>query len=121
MRMRKRIADDFVADFQITTAKSGFNIESTVDYFCQAIHPEILKQIYRLPDLPTSMDDWVKYTQCFDNQWRELQSIRSSIPVMSTQWNSSSHYNSSNTPTSMNNSVIPMAVDAICTPLTDDK
>ena len=53
--MGKRMADDFMADFQITTAKSGFNIESTVDYFCQAIHPEILKQIYRLPDMPDTI------------------------------------------------------------------
>ena len=67
------------------------------------------------------MDDWVKYTQCFDNQWRELQSIRNSIPTMSTQQNSSSHYNSSNAPSSMNNSVVPMAVDAIRTPLTDNE
>ena len=121
MRMGKKTADDFVADFLITAAESGFDIESTVDYFRRAIHPEILKQIYRLPDLPTSMDDWVKYTQRFDNQWRELQSIRSSIPAMTTQRNSSSRYNSSNAPSSMNNSVIPMAVDAVRTPLTDDE
>ena len=101
IRMGKKTADDFIADFLITTAESGFDMESTVDYFHQAIHPEILKQIYRLPDLPTSMDNWVKYTQCFDNQWRELQSIRSSIPAMSTQRNSSSHYNSSNAPSSL--------------------
>ena len=67
MRMGKKMADDFIADFLITTAESGFNMESTVDYFRRAIHPEILKQIYRLLDLPTSMDDWVKYTQRFDN------------------------------------------------------
>ena len=85
MRMGKKTADDFIADFLITAAESGFDMESTVDYFCRAIHPEILKQIYRLPDLPTSMDDWVKYTQRFDNQWRELQSIKSSIPAVITQ------------------------------------
>ena len=85
MRMGKKTADDFVVDFLITAAESGFDMESTVDYFRRAIHPEILKQIYRLPDLLTSMDNWVKYTQRFDNQWRELQSIRSSIPAMTTQ------------------------------------
>ena len=121
MRMGKKTADDFIADFLITAAKSGFDMESMVDYFCRAIHPEILKQIYRLPDLPTSMDDWVKYTQRFDNQWRELQSIRNSIPTMTTQRNSSSRYNSSNAPSSMNTSVVPMAVDAVRTPLIDDK
>ena len=71
--------------------------------------------------MPMDMDNWVKYTQHFDNQWRELQSIKSSIPTATTQWNNPFHYNSSNTPSSMNNSVIPMAVDAIRTPLTDDK
>ena len=85
MRMGKKMADDFVADFLITAAESGFDMESTVDYFCQAIHPEILKQIYRLPDMPTNMDNWVKYTQHFDNQWRELQSIKSSVPTIFTQ------------------------------------
>ena len=67
MRMGKRTADDFVADFQITTAESGFDIESTVNYFRQAIHLEILKQIYRLPDMPVTIADWIKYTQQFDN------------------------------------------------------
>ena len=56
------MADDFVVNFMIMVAESGFDIESTVDYFWRAIHPEILKQIYRLPDMPTNMDDWVKYT-----------------------------------------------------------
>ena len=121
MRMGKRTADDFIVDFLITVAESGFNLESTVNYFRQAIHPEILKQVYRLLDMPTTMDDWVKYTQCFDNQWRELQSIKSSILAVTTQQNNPFCYNSSNTPSSMNNSVVPMAVDAVCTPLTNDE
>ena len=33
MRMGKKTADDFVTDFLITAAKSGFDMESTVDYF----------------------------------------------------------------------------------------
>ena len=53
--MGKRMADNFMADFQITIAEGGFDMESTVDYFCQAIHPEILKQIYRLPDMPDTI------------------------------------------------------------------
>ena len=115
------MADDFVADFLITAAESRFDMESTVDYFHRAIHLEILKQIYRLPDMPTNMDDWVKYTQRFDNQWRELQSIKSSVPTIFTQRNNPSRYNSSNAPSSMNNSIVPMAVDTVHTPLTDDK
>ena len=46
MRMGKRMADDFVTDFLITAAESRFNLESTVNYFCRAIHLEILKQVY---------------------------------------------------------------------------
>ena len=34
MRMGKRTADDFVADFLITAAESGFNLESIINYFC---------------------------------------------------------------------------------------
>ena len=33
MRMGKRTVDNFVADFQITIAESGFDMESIVDYF----------------------------------------------------------------------------------------
>ena len=117
MRMGKRTADDFVADFQITAAESGFDMESTVDYFRRAIHPEILKQIYRLLDMPVTVADWIKYTQRFDNQWRELQSIKSSIPAV--QRTNPFRYNSSNAPSSMNNSVVPMAIDSVRTPLTD--
>ncbi|ETW75887.1 hypothetical protein HETIRDRAFT_455536 [Heterobasidion irregulare TC 32-1] len=68
MRMGKRSADEFVTDYLMTAGESRFDLESTVDYFRRAIHPEIFKQIYRLPDMPTTMDDWVKYTQRFDNQ-----------------------------------------------------
>ena len=62
MRIGKKMADDFVMNFMIMVAESRFDIESTVDYFWRAIHPEILKQIYRLSDMPTNMDDWVEYT-----------------------------------------------------------
>ena len=55
MRMGKRTVDNFVADFQITIAESGFDMESIVDYFRQAIYLEILKQIYRLPDMPDTI------------------------------------------------------------------
>ncbi|ETW82568.1 hypothetical protein HETIRDRAFT_316111 [Heterobasidion irregulare TC 32-1] len=119
MRMGKRSADKFVTDYLMTAGESGFDLESTVDYFRRAIHPEILKQIYRLPDMPTTMDDWVKYTRRFDNQWRELQSIKSSVPSASVRSNNPFRYNSSNAPSSMNNSVVPMAVDTVRTTLTD--
>ena len=33
MRMGKRMADDFITEFLITAAESGFDLESTVDYF----------------------------------------------------------------------------------------
>ena len=62
MRMGKQMADNFVTDFQITMAESRFDMESTVDYFCQAILPEILKQIYQLLDMPSKVKDWIKYT-----------------------------------------------------------
>ncbi|ETW79551.1 hypothetical protein HETIRDRAFT_117292 [Heterobasidion irregulare TC 32-1] len=57
MRMGKRSADKFVTDYLMTAGESGFDLESTVDYFHRAIHLEILKQIHRLPDMPTTMDD----------------------------------------------------------------
>ncbi|ETW77374.1 hypothetical protein HETIRDRAFT_167449 [Heterobasidion irregulare TC 32-1] len=121
MRMGKRSADEFVTDYLMTAGESGFDLESTVDYFRRAIHPEILKQIYRLPDMPTTMDDWVKYTRRFDNQWRELQSIKSSVPSATVRSNNPFRYNSSNAPSSMNNSVVPMAVDSVRTTLTDEE
>ncbi|ETW78759.1 hypothetical protein HETIRDRAFT_428593 [Heterobasidion irregulare TC 32-1] len=119
MRMGKRSADEFVTDYLMMAGESGFNLESTVDYFRHAIHPEILKQIYRLPDMPTTMDDWVKYTRRFNNQWRELQSIKSSVPSAAVRSSNPFRYNSSNAPSSMNNSVVPMAVDSVRTTLTD--
>ena len=60
--MGKQMADNFVTDFQITMVESRFDMESIVDYFCQAIYPEILKQIYRLLDMPSKVKDWIKYT-----------------------------------------------------------
>ncbi|ETW85325.1 hypothetical protein HETIRDRAFT_424659 [Heterobasidion irregulare TC 32-1] len=121
MRMGKRSADKFVTDYLMTAGESRFDLESTVDYFRRAIHPEILKQIYRLPDMPTTMDDWVKYTRRFDNQWRELQSIKSSVPSAAVRSSNPFRYNSSNAPSSMNNSVVPMAVDSVRTTLTDEE
>ncbi|ETW83250.1 hypothetical protein HETIRDRAFT_107338 [Heterobasidion irregulare TC 32-1] len=106
MRMGKRSADEFITDYLMTAGDSGFDLESTVDYFHQAIHLEILKQIYRLTEMPTTMNDWVKYTQRFDNQWRELQSIKSSVPTMMPRRNNPFRYDSSNAPASMNNSIL---------------
>ncbi|ETW85191.1 hypothetical protein HETIRDRAFT_424594 [Heterobasidion irregulare TC 32-1] len=121
MRMGKCSVDKFIMDYLMTAGQSGFDLESTIDYFRQAIHPEFLKQIYRLPEMLTTMDNWVKYTQRFNNQWRELQSIKSSVPTTMPCRNNPFRYNSSNAPTSMNNSVVPMGIDAVCTPLTDDE
>ncbi|ETW79945.1 hypothetical protein HETIRDRAFT_103505 [Heterobasidion irregulare TC 32-1] len=121
MRMGKCSVDELVTDYLMTAGESGFNLESIVDYFRRAIHPEILKQIYRLPEMPTMINDWVKHTQRFDNQWRELQSIKSSIPTTMPHRNNPFRYDSSNAPISMNNLVMPMAIDAVHTPLTDNK
>ncbi|ETW84797.1 hypothetical protein HETIRDRAFT_103290 [Heterobasidion irregulare TC 32-1] len=108
-------------DYLMTTRESGFDLESTIDYFCQAIHPEILKQIYRLPEMLTTMNDWVKYTRRFDNQWRELQSIKSSVHITVPHRNNPFQYDSSNAPASMNNLVVPMAIDAVHTLLSNDE
>ena len=57
MRMGKRTTDNFIVDFQLTVVESRFNMESIVDYFCRAIHSEILKQIYQLPNMPAMVAD----------------------------------------------------------------
>ncbi|ETW75018.1 hypothetical protein HETIRDRAFT_423601 [Heterobasidion irregulare TC 32-1] len=109
--MGKCSADEFVTDYLMTAGESGFDLESTVNYFRRAIYLEIFKQIYRLPEMPTTIDDW----------WRELQSIKSSVPTTMPRHNNPFCYDFSNAPTSMNNSVVPMAIDSIHTPLTDDE
>ncbi|ETW82056.1 hypothetical protein HETIRDRAFT_318925 [Heterobasidion irregulare TC 32-1] len=121
MKMVKCSADDFVMDYLMTARESGFDLESTINYFRRAIHPEILKQIYQLPEMLTTMDNWVKYTHRFDNQWRELQSIKSSVPATLIRQNNPFRYNSLNAPSSMNNSVVPMAIDSVHMALTDEE
>ncbi len=61
-----RTAEEYCIEFRDLSFRTGYNDNAHIEFFKKGLHQEILKQIYRLLDLPTSLDDWYKFAIRFD-------------------------------------------------------
>jgi hypothetical protein len=64
-------ADEYVASFNELKKDTGYNDAALVDKFEKGLNSVLVDKIYSLPDMPTTLKDWIKWTTKLDRQWRQ--------------------------------------------------
>jgi hypothetical protein len=64
-------ADKYIAEFQTTKSQSGINEDAAlIKYFMEGIPIPLMEKINTLDNVPTTLDDWMKFASRFDNLYR---------------------------------------------------
>jgi hypothetical protein len=69
-------ADEYIAEFRTAKAQSGINKDAAlIEYFMEGIPIPLMEKINTLNNVPTMLDDWMKFASRFDNSYRCTKAI----------------------------------------------
>ena len=76
VRQNARSVDEYVSEFQTYAPRTGYNETALIEIFQRGLTYKITAQLYNLPDLPTTLDEWIMYASRFDRQHRAFEARR---------------------------------------------
>ena len=67
---------DYIFQFKSNTALSEINNEDVlINFFSRGIPPSLMKRIYGMDTVPTTIDKWYQTTLCFQHVWEKTNEI----------------------------------------------
>jgi hypothetical protein len=68
--------DNYIAEFRILVSKCGItDNKSLIEYFMEGLNPELLKRVYLMENMPTTIQGWYEAANKFDGQYRRAKAI----------------------------------------------
>jgi hypothetical protein len=69
-------ADKYIAEFRTAKSQSRINEDAAlIEYFMEGIPIPLMEKINMLDNMPTMLDDWMKFASRFDNSYRRTKAI----------------------------------------------
>ncbi len=53
--------EEYAIEFQDLAFQTKFNNEAHVEFFQKSLNPKLLRKIYSLPEIPETLEEWVKF------------------------------------------------------------
>jgi len=73
MRQGSSSADEFILQFKAEASQTDLGDAALVEYLKAGLNPSLFKSIYRLPVMPTTLEDWYSWAFKLDWQYRQEQ------------------------------------------------
>jgi hypothetical protein len=77
LKQGKNTAEEYGREFKAIAAKTGYDDVAKIERYCEGLHKELVDVIYKLPEMPKTLEDWMKWAEKFDRQWRQREQDRS--------------------------------------------
>ena len=72
---------DYISQFKNNAALSEINNEDVlINFFPRGIPPSLMKRIYGMDTVPTTIDKWYQVTLCFQHVWEKTNEIAKGRP-----------------------------------------
>lgn len=75
IKMSNMSCEKYVANFEVLEPLVGYNDEALTEIFKSGLPDHLLKQIYSMTDMPSTLKTWKQFAMRFDRQNRELQEV----------------------------------------------
>ena len=73
MRQGSSSADEFILQFKSEASQTDLGEAALIEYLKAGLNPSLFKSIYRLPVMPTTLDEWYSWAFKLDWQYRQEQ------------------------------------------------
>ena len=73
MRQGSSSADEFILQFKAEASQTELGEAALIEYLKAGLNPSLFKSIYRLPVMPTTLDQWYEWAFKLDWQYRQEQ------------------------------------------------
>lgn len=70
LKQGSNTADEYIASFRELKSKTGYNEVALMEKFEDGLSTSLVDQIYQLPTMPTTLQDWFDWASKLDRQWR---------------------------------------------------
>lgn len=73
LKQGSHTADEYVASFREFKDDTGYNDAALIERFEQGLNSALVDKIYALPNMPTTLEDWISWAIKLDRQWRQRE------------------------------------------------
>ena len=73
MRQGSLSADEFMLQFKAEASQTDLGDAALIEYLKAGLNPSLFKSIYRLPVMPTTLEEWYEWAFKLDWQYRQEQ------------------------------------------------
>lgn len=114
LRQGGKTADEYVASFRELISRTGYNDAAHVEKFEKGLNSALVDKIYALPEMPSTLKEWVEWAMKLDRQWRQREANKKTVvgtslprqskPILSTFTTSP--------PIKKGSDIVPMEIDS---------
>lgn len=79
LRQGNQTADEYVAKFRELQDDTGYNDAALVEKFEKGLNSVLVDKIYTLPEMPSTLKEWMSWATKLDRQWRQREAKKKSI------------------------------------------
>src|SRR4029078_9634646 len=80
LKQGSHTADEYVASFKELKGDTGYNDTALVEKFEQGLNSSLVDKIYALPEMPTTLEEWMSWAMRLDRQWRQREATKRATP-----------------------------------------
>ncbi|KAF4612637.1 hypothetical protein D9613_011793 [Agrocybe pediades] len=84
LKQGKQTADEYVASFRALVSDTGYNDAALVDQFKAGLNENLRNAVYYVPDMPKTLEGWIKWSTRLDRQWRQSDAFNKSVTSSSS-------------------------------------
>lgn len=84
IKQGSRTTDEYVAEFRELVPRTGYNDAAHVEKFEKGLNQSLVDRIYALPEMPTTLKEWIKWATKLDRQWRQREAKKKTAGNTST-------------------------------------
>jgi hypothetical protein len=77
-------ADAYNVDFNKWRFDTGYNDDALITFYKKGLNVPLLKDVYKIRPLPTTIDAWMTSASVCDRQFREMQAFHHSVTTTSS-------------------------------------
>jgi Retrotransposon gag protein len=73
LKQGSQSVDEYVAKFREYKDDTGYNDAALVEHFEKGLNSALVDKIYALPEMPSTLKDWISWSTKLDRQWRQRE------------------------------------------------
>ena len=76
LKQGKNTAEEYGRQFKAIASKTGYDEVAKIERYSDGLNKDLVDAVYKLAEMPTTLDKWMSWAEKFDRQWRQREQDR---------------------------------------------